>query len=179
MTNNNSKPIALLAIASLFTLGLRAQNVHFNFNDGTQQSYALQDVRKKTFSPSAISLHLTDGTIYSWNYDVLGNYIFEEQLGTGIDETAEALTPMRVYPNPTSGSLSVEYALEAETSVTIELRDMQGRTVRTMELGTLPAGTHTAQWDGTDAQGRQAAAGTYLCRVITPRVQMSRTFIIQ
>jgi hypothetical protein len=160
-------------------LAAQGQNVHFNFTDGTQQSYALQDVRKKTFSPSAISLHLTDGTIYSWNYDVLGNYIFEEQVGTGFGETAEALTPMRVYPNPTTGRLSVEYALEAETSVTIELRDMQGRTVRHMELGTQAAGTHTTHWDGIGTDGRPAAAGTYLCRIITPRVQMSRTFLIQ
>ncbi len=173
------KHLITLSFLAATTVVAQGQNVHFNFTDGTQQSYALQDVRKKTFSPSAISLHLTDGTIYSWNYDVVGNYIYEEQVGTGIGESAVALTPMRVYPNPTTGRLSVEYALEAETSVTIELRDMQGRAIRQMELGAQPAGQHTAQWDGTDAQGRPAAAGTYLCRVITPRVQMSRTFIIQ
>ena len=179
MTNNNSKPIALLAIASLFTLGLRAQNVHFNFNDGTQQSYALQDVRKTTFTDDVMNLHLTDGTVYSWNVSTIGHYEFDELVTTGNEPQSTALAPIKVYPNPTTGSLSMEYALEAETSVTIELRDMQGRIVRQMELGTQPAGQHTAQWDGTGNDGRPAAAGTYLCRVITSRVQMSRTFIIQ
>jgi hypothetical protein len=179
MTNNNSKPIALLAIASLFTLGLRAQNVHFNFTDGTQQSYALQDVRKTTFTDDVMNLHLTDGTVYSWNVSTIGHYEFDELVTTGVGPQAAALAPMKVYPNPTTGRLSVDYALEADAPVSLELRDMQGRTVRIMELGTQPAGSHTAQWDGTDAQGRPAAAGTYLCRIITPRVQMSRTFIIQ
>ena len=178
MTNNNSKPIALLAIAALFTLGLRAQNVHFNFNDGTQQSYALQDVRKTTFTDDVMNLHLIDGTIYSWNVSTIGHYQFDE-LVTGIGTQAAALAPMKVYPNPTTGSLFVEYALEADAPVSLEVRDMQGRTVRTMELGTRPEGTHTAQWDGLDSDGHSAAAGTYLCRIITPRVQMSRTFIIQ
>jgi hypothetical protein len=179
MTNNNSKPIALLAIASLFTLGLRAQSVHFNFNDGTQQSYALQDVRKTTFIDDVMNLHLTDGTIYSWNVSTIGHYEFDELVTTGGEPQAAALAPMKVYPNRTAGSLSVEYALETDAPVSLEVRDMQGRTVRIMELGTQPAGSHTAQWDGTDAQGRPAAAGTYLCRIITPWVQMSRTFIIQ
>jgi len=159
-------------------LAAQGQNVHFNFTDGTQQSYALQDVRKATFTDDVMNLHLTDGTIYSWNVSTIGHYQFDE-LVTGTGPEAAALAPMKVYPNPTTGSLSVEYALEADAPVSLEVRDMQGRTVRQMELGTQPTGTHTAQWDGLDSEGHAVAAGTYLCRIVTPRVQMSRTFIIQ
>lgn len=166
--------LTLLATA----LAAQGQNVQFNFTDGTQQSYALQDVRKATFTDDVMNLHLIDGTVYSWNVSTIGHYEFDE-LVTGTGTQAAALAPMKVYPNPTMGSLSVEYALEADAPVSLEVRDMQGRTVRHMELGTQPAGTHTSQWDGTCNDGRPAAAGTYLCRIITPRVQMGRTFIIQ
>jgi flagellar basal-body rod modification protein FlgD len=179
MNNNMKKQLLTLTFLAASTVAVQAQNVHFNFTDGTQQSYALQDVRKTTFTDDVMNLHLTDGTVYSWNVSTIGHYEFDELVTVGNEPHAPTLALMKVYPNPTTGSLSVEYALEAETSVTIELRDMQGRTVRQMELGTQPAGQHTAQWDGTDTQGRPAAAGTYLCRIITPRVQMSRTFIIQ
>ena len=172
------KHILTLTLLATF-LAAQGQNVHFNFTDGTQQSYTLEDVRKTTFTDDVMNLHLTDGTIYSWNVSTIGHYEFDELVTTGNEPQAPTLAPMKIYPNPTTGRLSVEYALEADAPVSLEVRDMQGRTVRIMELGTQPKGTHTAQWDGTDAQGRPAAAGTYLCRIITPRVQMSRTFIIQ
>jgi len=155
------------------------QNVHFHFTDGTQQSYALQDVRKTTFSADLMNLHLNDGTVYSWNVNSIGHYEYDELVSTGSGPQSSTLAPMKVYPNPTTGLLSVEYALETEASVRLEVRDMKGRTVRVLELGARPAGSHTAQWDGIDAEGRAVTAGSYLCRIITPRVQMSRTFIIQ
>ncbi len=173
------KHILTFTVLAATTVAVQGQNVHFNFTDGTQQSYTLEDVRKTTFTDDVMNLQLTDGTIYSWNVSTIGHYEFDELVTVGNEPQVATLAPMKVYPNPTTGSLSVEYALEVETPVTIELRDMQGRTVRQMELGKRPAGQHTAQWDGTDSQGRPAAAGTYLCRIITPRVQMSRTFIIQ
>jgi hypothetical protein len=173
------KTCLLTLIVAALTATVHGQNVYFNFTDGTQQSYALVDVRKATFTEDEMNLHLTDGTIYSWNVNTIGHYTFNSVVTEVSESEAQALAQMKVYPNPTTGSLSVEYALEAETSVTIELRDMQGRTVRQMELGSQPAGSPTARWDGTDAEGLPAAAGTYLCRIITSRVQMSRTFIIQ
>jgi hypothetical protein len=169
----------LLLNLLLAAVAAQGQNIHFNFTDGTQQSYALQDVRKTTFTEDVMNLHLTDGTVYSWNVSTIGHYEFDELVTTDNAQQNAVLAPMKVYPNPTTGSLSVQYALETEASVSFEVRDLQGRTVRQMEQGTRPAGSHTAQWDGTDAEGRAVAAGTYLCRIITPRVHMSRTFIIQ
>jgi hypothetical protein len=157
----------------------QVHNIHFNFTDGTQQSYALQDVRKTTFTDDVMNLHLTDGTVYSWNVSTIDHYAFDELVTTDNAQQNPVLAPMKVYPNPTTGRLSVEYALETEASVSFEVRDLQGRIVSMLEQGTRPAGSHTAHWDGTDAEGRAVAGGTYLCRIITPRVQMSRTFIIQ
>jgi len=169
----------LLTLAILPFCAATGQNVHFSFTDGTQQSYALEDVRKATFTDDVMNLHLTDGTVYSWNVSTIGHYEFDELVTTDNAQQNAVLAPMKVYPNPTTGRLSVEYALETEASVSLEVRDLQGRIVRLLEQGTRPAGSHTALWDGTDAEGRAAAAGTYLCRIITPRVKMSRTFIIQ
>lgn len=169
----------LTLVFSTATVLAHGQNVHFSFTDGTQQSYALQEVRKANFTDDVMSLHLMDGTVYSWNVSTIVHYEYDEFVSTGSELQNSTLAPMKVYPNPTTGHLSVEYALEADASVNLEVRDLQGRTVRKMELGTQPAGTHTAQWDGRGAEGRAVAAGTYLCRIITPRVQMSRTFIIQ
>ena len=39
--------------------------------------------------------------------------------------------------------------------------DTQGRVVRTLVDGTLPAGEQVIAWDGRDAQGRMVASGIY------------------
>jgi hypothetical protein len=161
------------------TTAVQGQNVHFSFTDGTQQSYALLNVRRTTFTDDVMSLHLTDGTIYSWNVSTIGHYVFDELTTTGSELPNSTLAPMKVYPNPTTGRLSVEYALEADAPVTLQVQDVHGRTVRQMDLGLQSSGPHTAQWDGNDTDGSPMAAGTYLCRISTPRMQMSRTFIIQ
>jgi hypothetical protein len=164
---------------SLAILFAQGQNVHFSFTDGTQQSYALQDVRKATFTADVMNVHLTDGTVYSWNVSTIDHYEYDELVTTGSDLQNSTLAPMKVYPNPTTGSLAVEYALESDATVHFEVRDLQGRTVHQVELGLQTAGPYIAQWDGLGADGRAIAAGTYLCRIVTQRMQMSRTFIIQ
>ncbi len=59
---------------------------------------------------------------------------------------------------PASGSFSLA-SPASEVSATI--RDASGRVVRTLELGRLPAGLGTFEWDGSDDRGTRAAAGIY------------------
>ena len=78
MKKNNSKPIALLGMALLFSVGLQAQSIHFNYTDGTNNSYSLVDVRKITFDADLMKLHLWDGTVYAWNVSTIGDYQYNE-----------------------------------------------------------------------------------------------------
>ena len=48
----------------------------------------------------------------------------------------------------------------------IDVYNMAGQRVRTLVDGVNAAGWHTAQWDGTDEQGRAAASGTYVYRMV-------------
>jgi len=58
----------------LFTTELNAQSIHFNYTDGTNASYNLEDVRKITFDADVMNLHLWDGSVYSWNVSTIGYY---------------------------------------------------------------------------------------------------------
>lgn len=46
-------------------------------------------------------------------------------------------------------------------SMQVTIRDAAGVAVRKIEVGALPAGTHTLQWDGKNDKGSAAAAGQY------------------
>ena len=47
----------------------------------------------------------------------------------------------------------------------LDVVDPQGRLVRVLVDGELPAGSHDARWDGRDESGRAMASGVYLSRL--------------
>ena len=50
---------------------------------------------------------------------------------------------------------------------TLTLHDLTGRRVATLPIRPDGDGRFTATWDGTDANGRQTAAGVYLARLVS------------
>ncbi|HEY0715222.1 MAG TPA: FlgD immunoglobulin-like domain containing protein [Polyangia bacterium] len=50
-------------------------------------------------------------------------------------------------------------------NVTMVVTDAEGKTVRTMQLGSRQAGTMTLEWDGRDDAGKRLPAGDYKVRV--------------
>ncbi len=56
--------------------------------------------------------------------------------------------------------------LDAEAAeVTVTIRDQHGNPVRTMNLGSQPAGPVAVPWDGTDDDGNTVSAGQYTAEV--------------
>ena len=88
-----------------------------------------------------------------------------------VDEAAErpeALTLGPVYPNPSSGEVTVEVAVPEVMDVRVELFNVLGQQVGLLHSGELPAGVHELRWDGRTASGATAASGVYLVRLIGP-----------
>ncbi|MBM4117602.1 hypothetical protein FJ251_07615 [bacterium] len=83
-----------------------------------------------------------------------------------VDPAAPGLLAVRPNPfRPRGGELALSFALGAPAWVELGVFDVAGRRVRRLAAGELPAGEHTARWDGRDERGRPAAAGVYLCRL--------------
>jgi flagellar hook assembly protein FlgD len=62
----------------------------------------------------------------------------------------------------------VRFGLAQPGAVELSIYDTQGRRVRTLTRGTLPAGTHTARWDGADGSGARVRPGVYYARLSLP-----------
>ena len=67
-----------------------------------------------------------------------------------------------VFPNPTRGAIHVRFALPTHAPARLELVDVAGRRVRTLEQGMLPPGEHTRTWDGRTERSAEAPMGTYV-----------------
>ena len=71
-------------------------------------------------------------------------------------------------PNPTRGDAVLVFALPRASRVRVGLYDITGRLAHVLVDGDLPAGWHTARWDGRDGGGHLAMPGMYLCRMTAP-----------
>ena len=156
-----SLTIALLGIAMLFTVGLRAQSIHFNYTDGTNASYNLEDVRKITFDADVMNLHLLDGSVYAWNVSTIGYYEHDES-SLNVQEWLNNANAWEVviFPNPTSTNLNVCYNLPKEDEITIALFDMQGKRILEKKMGNKISGEHQETLDLKDLP-----QGSYVCRI--------------
>ena len=69
-----------------------------------------------------------------------------------VEEQAKQIVPDEVrltsYPNPTRGQATIEYTLPEAQEVTLEVYDVLGRRVATLENGRRQAGRHTLRLDG-------------------------------
>ncbi len=69
------------------------------------------------------------------------------------------------YPNPFNPSTTLAYSLDTDARATLEVFDLLGNKIRTLQDGFQPAGRYTAVWDGRDDAGNAVSAGVYLCRL--------------
>lgn len=82
--------------------------------------------------------------------------------------TAEAVTVHEgfdvVYPNPFRTSVGLHFAIARSADIGVDVFDLQGRLVRSIERRAASAGEHVLVWDGRDASGRSVNSGVYLAR---------------
>ena len=93
---------------------------------------------------------------------------------TLITATAEpALLGLKVYPNPTAETLTVDFTLTASGPVGLSLTNLLGQPVRQMNEASVPPGTYNRTLNL-----RGLSAGRYLVTVETPAGSQSRTVLI-
>ncbi|HOX26607.1 MAG TPA: M6 family metalloprotease domain-containing protein [Candidatus Krumholzibacteria bacterium] len=72
-----------------------------------------------------------------------------------------------IRPNPFNPAATIAYAVAEPGFVHLAIYGLDGRLVAELVREDQAAGHHQAVWRGSDAEGRPAASGTYLCRLHT------------
>jgi len=86
----------------------------------------------------------------------------EEPNGPALPEHFEV---SQNYPNPFNPGTKIMFSLPERSDVSVNICNILGQRVRTLFGGTLSAGKHTVEWDGTDDSGAPVASGVYFYRV--------------
>lgn len=71
------------------------------------------------------------------------------------------------YPNPFNPQTTVSFQLAEAGYVNLEIYNLKGQKVVTLQEGELAAGIYHLPWNGWDRLGRKASSGIYFCRLQT------------
>ncbi len=82
------------------------------------------------------------------------------------------------YPNPFNPSTNIRFSLNKAGEVSLAVYNIRGEKIRTLVTGWRGQGSHEANWDGRDEQGRMAASGTYIYELQTNESKIHRKMVL-
>jgi hypothetical protein len=78
------------------------------------------------------------------------------------------------YPNPFNPSTTLSYDLKAWSRVSLDIFDILGRSIMTLEKSIKAPGRHTTQWYGKDSKGLKMPSGVYFYRLIVQDIMSGK-----
>jgi hypothetical protein len=87
--------------------------------------------------------------------------------GLGNDEIESTPLYHKIWPNPTGGQFNIGFSTFDWHEVSIEIRDLSGRIMQRMDLGTKTGGTHAIELDASNWQSGHYIYTIHLDDVIT------------
>lgn len=102
--------------------------------------------------------------------DSVHEVTFSYSLVSGVEEPQDEQLPTAFalgqnYPNPFNPSTAIEFALPHKSEVKLTVYNLLGQAIVTLVNGELPAGNHSAVWNGHDAIGREVSSGVYFYKL--------------
>lgn len=113
---------------------------------------------------------LADGT---WYYETSTPYVrLNFDPSVGIEENTSSISIGNIYPNPTSGATTINYSVLNASNVTINIVDITGKTVYSVNNGTMAAGAHEATFNAASFSN-----GVYYVTISTDEAIVTKKFI--
>jgi M6 family metalloprotease-like protein len=82
------------------------------------------------------------------------------------------------YPNPFTGSTTMNYNIKEATPIKLEIYNLKGQLVKTLVNGISPKGNQTITWDGKDNNGRACTSGIYFSTLHSGNAKVSRKLLL-
>ncbi|MBI5217872.1 MAG: metallophosphoesterase [Bacteroidia bacterium] len=130
-------------------------------NDGFTES-TVQDPVYTYTQPGLYTVTLTTQFTSQQITETKQSYI--NVLPTDVNKTDEN-SSFTVYPNPFSNTLRIQFLVNQEDFFTIEISDINGRSVKKLTDRKMNSGTQIVFWDGNGENGLKVADGIYFCNI--------------
>lgn len=100
--------------------------------------------------------------------------------GIGEDHLSvpESFSLRQNAPNPFNPATHIEYSLPGRTLANIAVYNLLGQQIKILLNGSVAAGNHSLEWDGTDSEGKEVASGIYFYQIQTPRYSKTMKMVL-
>jgi hypothetical protein len=108
--------------------------------------------------------------------DITGRETIHEQIVSATPSAAAVPTEFALhapYPNPFNPITSIRYDVKETGLVSVKVFDLLGREVATLVHATVPAGSHSIEWNAGDLP-----SGVYLCRMEAQDFMQTRKVVL-
>nr|NQU92228.1 T9SS type A sorting domain-containing protein [Bacteroidota bacterium] len=93
---------------------------------------------------------------------------------TNIKEKDTNQVGLKIYPNPTTNTIYIEFKNDKQQFVDLSVFDIIGKYVITLINNENPCGKQRVLWNGTDKNGKEVKSGPYLVRLKSGRKTVSQ-----
>lgn len=98
-------------------------------------------------------------------------------LGTS-NHVADKLNILNIYPNPSNGSVHIDFTLNQKSNVRINIYNLEGQLIKKLTDNMYQSGTNSLQWNGDKQDGQQVRPGFYLCEIIANGIHQIQKIVI-
>jgi hypothetical protein len=98
--------------------------------------------------------------------------------GDGGSASPEALPFLSTRPNPSHYYTQFEVFLPRSQRLLLDVYDIRGRKVKTLDGGFMSEGRHSLTWDACDERGQHVSPGVYIVRLDAAGRAVSRKIVI-
>lgn len=127
----------LLSAILLLVVGLtyaQAQTMYVKESTGTQTAYALDNIRKMTFTTGNLIITKTDNSNSIFELNEL-RYLNFTDLSTSIEEPLYIQNQLlRIYPNPANNLLNIDLTRTEQSEGTLNIINIEGKVVISKQI---------------------------------------------
>jgi hypothetical protein len=99
----------------------------------------------------------------------LSSVVFLLFLFTGMrSQPVGSVNKSKAYPNPFKENITIEYQLQQDHRVEIQINNILGQKIKTLLKEDQQAGLKRVKWDGFDESGSLMRPGIYYITLLTP-----------
>jgi photosystem II stability/assembly factor-like uncharacterized protein len=104
--------------------------------------------------------------------------VINENVSSSIQSYRKLSESVKVYPNPFTSTVRIEYQLSIKENVQIEIFNSNGELVRVLENSKKLPGTHFSDWNGRDKMGTKLGDGIYHVLIRISDMSFSRKLLL-
>lgn len=152
-------------------MSANAQKLIVTLNNNTTEEFNTNQIQSIKFGTSTMILKENDGTVNTWQIPDIHHYSFAGP--TGVENVlTEGKSHLTVYPNPSAGEVTIDFAISQPARVTVDIIDASGKLIKFIYQGEQTT-SQIYKWNGS------TFAGTYFCRIVTDTKVLLKPIIIQ